>query len=193
MVINGEKSPAFSAKTLNLPPPQDDNTGRIIQWTREYYSRNREDIEREISDRILPPENLTVKRPGPAYTAPKSPEQREQERLEKEAAMLEQGKTWPISNVTPDEVNTALQIAKKEQGSGATEITEVIQGAHKAPSEPIGSGANSEEKPKRKRSRSRKRKSSSGAVKSEEATSAPKVTSESQPKEPSDTGVLSIR
>ena len=198
MVINGEKSPAFSAKTLNLPPAQDDNTGRIIQWTREYYSRNREDIERDIAERILPPENLTVKRPGPAYTPPKSAEQREQERLEKEAAMLEQGKTWPISNVTPDEVNTALQAAK-EEGSKTTEITEVVQGTHKAPTEAIGSGV--EEKPKKKRSRSRKRKSSSsntssdgggGEAKTGENTPSP-TASEPKQKEPSDSGMLSIR
>jgi hypothetical protein len=196
MVINGEKSPAFSAKTLNLPPAQDDNTGRIIQWTREYYSRSREDIERDIAERILPPENLTVKRPGPAYTPPKSPEQREKERLEKEAAMLEQGKTWPISNVTPDEVNTALQAAK-EEGSKTAEITEVIQGTHKAPSEPIGSGSDTEEKPKKKRSRSRRRKSSnassdkSGEAKSETAT--PAASNETKQKESSDSGMLSIR
>ena len=198
MVINGEKSPAFSAKTLNLPPAQDDNTGRIIQWTREYYSRNREDIERDIAERILPPENLTVKRPGPAYTPPKSPEQREQERLEKEAAMLEQGKTWPISNVTPDEVNTALQAAK-EEGSKTTEITEVVQGTHKAPTEAIGSGV--EEKPKKKRSRSRKRKNSSssapadggsGEAKTSEKAPSP-TASEQKQKEPSDSGMLSIR
>lgn len=52
MVINGEKSPAFSARTLNLPEPQLDNTGRIIENTRRRYSRNREDIEAEIHDLI---------------------------------------------------------------------------------------------------------------------------------------------
>lgn len=55
MVINGEKAPASVQKTLNLPPAQDDNTGRIIQWTRENYSRSREEIEKDISERILLP------------------------------------------------------------------------------------------------------------------------------------------
>ena len=111
--------------------------------------------------------------------------------------MLEQGKTWPISNVTPDEVNTALQAAK-EEGSKTTEITEVTQGTHQAPTEAIGSGATTEEKPKRKRSRSRKRKSSgsSSSDKSGEAkteNSAPSVSDSSQQKESSDSGLLSIR
>ena len=52
MVINGEKSPAFSARTLNLPPPQADLTPQIIQQTREWYSRDRADIEREIEEKI---------------------------------------------------------------------------------------------------------------------------------------------
>lgn len=58
MVIAGEKSPAFSATTLTLPPPQIDNTGRIIENTRRNYSRPRADIEAEISAAIMPPEHL---------------------------------------------------------------------------------------------------------------------------------------
>lgn len=58
MVINGEKVPSFSATTLTLPPPQIDNTGRIIENTRRLYSRPRGDVEKEIADAIKPPEHL---------------------------------------------------------------------------------------------------------------------------------------
>jgi hypothetical protein len=58
MVIAGEKSPAFSATTLELPPPQIDNTGRIIENTRRIYSRPRAEIEAEISLAIQPPQHL---------------------------------------------------------------------------------------------------------------------------------------
>lgn len=58
MVIKGEKSPAFSATTLTLPPPQIDNTGRIIENTRRNYSRSRAEVEQEISEAIRPPETL---------------------------------------------------------------------------------------------------------------------------------------
>ncbi len=54
MVINGEKSPAFSARTLNLPPPQSDNTGRIIQHTREVYAADKAHVEQAISELIKP-------------------------------------------------------------------------------------------------------------------------------------------
>ena len=56
MVINGEKAPAFSATTLTLPPPQIDNTGRIIEHTRKLYSRTREEIEQEISAAVATPQ-----------------------------------------------------------------------------------------------------------------------------------------
>ena len=102
MVINGEKAPAFSATTLNLPNPQTDNTGRIIENTRLKYSRAREDVERSISELIMPPDNLTVKRPGPAYTAPKASQ-----------TTPTLGALWPINAqtqvVTPDNQNNALQ------------------------------------------------------------------------------------
>ncbi len=62
MVIGGEKAPAFSATTLTLPPPQIDNSGRIIENTRRNYSRTRSAIEEEIASAIKPPEHLQ-KRP----------------------------------------------------------------------------------------------------------------------------------
>jgi hypothetical protein len=54
MVINGEKSPAFSATTLTLPLPQIDNTGHIIENTRRNYSRSRSEVEAEIAEAIQP-------------------------------------------------------------------------------------------------------------------------------------------
>lgn len=65
MVINGEKAPAFSARTLQLPPAQTDNTPYIIENTRRYYSRPRAEVETEISDAIQPPSNLQKNSPKP--------------------------------------------------------------------------------------------------------------------------------
>ncbi len=73
MVIEGEKTPAFSARTLELPPPQTDNTAAIVENTRLHYSRSREDIEREISESIQPPENLQKKKPQSAAQAKQWP------------------------------------------------------------------------------------------------------------------------
>jgi hypothetical protein len=48
MSINGEKTPPFSATTLNLPPSQEDNYATIIDYSRHMYSRKREDVEKDI-------------------------------------------------------------------------------------------------------------------------------------------------
>lgn len=48
MVIKGEKSPAFSATTLSLPPPQTDYLQEIITHSRQRYARNREEVEAVI-------------------------------------------------------------------------------------------------------------------------------------------------
>ena len=61
MVINGEKAPAFSATTLQLPPVQMDNTAKIVENTRRYYSRSRAEVEVEIANAIAIPDNLQQK------------------------------------------------------------------------------------------------------------------------------------
>ncbi|HET6863620.1 MAG TPA: DUF87 domain-containing protein [Candidatus Saccharimonadales bacterium] len=45
MMINDEKAPAFSAKTLNLPQPADDLTSRIVALSRERYATDRSAVE----------------------------------------------------------------------------------------------------------------------------------------------------
>ena len=61
MVIGGEKTPAFSARTLELPPSQADNTPHIIEHSRRMYSRSREDVEKEINAAIMPPQKQPVR------------------------------------------------------------------------------------------------------------------------------------
>ncbi len=53
MVIGGEKTPAFSGRTLNLPPAQANNTPHIIEQTRHRYSRDRAEVEAEISELMM--------------------------------------------------------------------------------------------------------------------------------------------
>lgn len=48
MIINGEKVPAFSATTLNIPKTPNDNLDAIITSSRNLYSRARADVEAEI-------------------------------------------------------------------------------------------------------------------------------------------------
>jgi len=64
MVIKGEKAPAFSATTLNLPPAGVDNSEAIIANSRQFYAHNRQDVEEAIDKIIQPPE--TLKKPAKA-------------------------------------------------------------------------------------------------------------------------------
>ena len=48
MIINGEKAPAFSATTLNIPQAPTDNLNAIIANSRNLFSRARAEVEAEI-------------------------------------------------------------------------------------------------------------------------------------------------
>lgn len=74
MVIRGEKTPAFSATTLNLPPPGVDNSKAIIEHSRQTFGRRREDVAESIDSIIQPPENLKrPKKPTPGSNGPGQP------------------------------------------------------------------------------------------------------------------------
>lgn len=96
MVISGEKSPAFSATTLTLPLPQVDNTGRIIENTRRFYSRSRAEIEQEIAEAIQP-----------AGNAQKPPQSQVQ------------AKKWPIDALAQSAGVVFQSASETEQGSEA--------------------------------------------------------------------------
>jgi len=48
MIVNGEKTPAFSATTLALPTTPQDNFDQIVESSRQLYARNRSEVEEEI-------------------------------------------------------------------------------------------------------------------------------------------------
>ncbi|AGL62519.1 hypothetical protein L336_0817 [Candidatus Saccharimonas aalborgensis] len=178
MVINGEKAPAFSATTLNLPIPQEDNTGRIIEYTRMHYSRTREDIQHEIDERIMPsdPNKKPPQAPTPTNTPPVSVE-----------------RLWPINahtqTVTPDSLNTSLI---QQQGRVASSPLPTAAVA----SSPLSVVDNENQgQAKKRRSRSRKRKPTSDSpisVEREQGTtpSRPAAKPESSPRDPT---FLSLR
>jgi hypothetical protein len=52
MIINGEKVPAFSATTLQIPDTPKDNFNEIVEHSRATYARPRYDVEEEIRETI---------------------------------------------------------------------------------------------------------------------------------------------
>ena len=78
MVIKGEKAPAFSASTLKLPTPQTDYFTYIVDHSRQLYSRDRADVEREIQQLVAPritlqSQNGDLSRISPVDNATKAP------------------------------------------------------------------------------------------------------------------------
>ena len=67
MIIQGEKTPAFSGKTLKLPPAQVDNLSQIVENTRTHYSRSSAEVETEIATGVTPP---PANPPTPIKTTP---------------------------------------------------------------------------------------------------------------------------
>lgn len=55
MVIKGEKSPAFSATTLTIPPSQANHTEMIVENSRRVYSRPMLEVAAEIQSNIATP------------------------------------------------------------------------------------------------------------------------------------------
>jgi hypothetical protein len=66
MMISDEKAPAFSAKTLNLPVPPDDQTSRIITLSRERYAQAREVVEKLVRQNA----GLAIDAPAPQPQLP---------------------------------------------------------------------------------------------------------------------------
>jgi hypothetical protein len=112
MVINGEKTPAFSSRTLNLPVAQADNSEAIIENTRRKYSRTRAEVQAEISD-LIEPKNSAQ---GPV-AAPPQPKVT----------------TWPINAqtqvVTPDSQRQPEQRPQQSQQQGNPVLRNVLIGA----------------------------------------------------------------
>ncbi|HSX16283.1 MAG TPA: type IV secretion system DNA-binding domain-containing protein [Candidatus Saccharimonadales bacterium] len=78
MTIGGEKVPAFSAISLNLPPFTADYGPQIIEHSRARYTQPREHVERYMAERYAPPaENSSpAKQSQPRPVRPAQPEAR---------------------------------------------------------------------------------------------------------------------
>ena len=132
MVIGGEKTPAFSARTLELPPSQADNTPHIIEHSRRMYSRNREDVEKEIDAAIKPVRNQKKQpakpQPQPANNTPvvnSQPEKQQPAANDGEVVLQIRGNDntpaeTAISTVTPLDSATPKRRRRRRKKSTTT-------------------------------------------------------------------------
>lgn len=160
MTIEGEKVPAFSAVSLNLPEQLADNTAEIIERSRRQYAVRREIVERYVDDRYslrpAPPRQPVAKpKPAPAQPVVHSP-------------VPQQATPPPPTTATPTPVQAQLS------GPMPAEVP-----PHQSP--PMSTPAGVTDEPvKKKRKRTRRRKPKTTAV-SEPAAS---VQQSNEPKTP---------
>jgi hypothetical protein len=74
MTIDGEKAPAFSAKTLNLPQTPENMSSQIIELSRQRYAQERAFVEARIRENLLhhAEGGLPSSKPTPKLDRPKA-------------------------------------------------------------------------------------------------------------------------
>ena len=150
MTIGGEKVPAFSAISLNLPPYGTDYSDQIIAHSRSQYAQTREYTERYVADRYLTEEAANAKQTEPRMTKP-----RQEDRLQR---VQSGGSAAPAAVEAapaprPQPAAAAAPRKSATPKSPATLLSQVVLSQEAAaPAEADVS------KPKRKRVRKRKKK-----------------------------------
>lgn len=161
MTIEGEKVPAFSAISLNLPPFQQDFSPQIIQHSRATYANSRDYLERYMAERYVTAQAGAVKQQAP----PRMTKPAQQARVE---SLEPGGRNAPASTG-----NVPASSASDQPKAPLQSIAEKLLHYEVEP--------DSEGKPKRKRVRKRKKKTegdtaAGGAADSVTPVSSPRPT-----------------
>jgi hypothetical protein len=149
MTISGEKTPAFSAISLNLPPQQADYSAAIADNSRALYASSREYVERYINERYQlnsPPPQAASQRPSPPQRAAPAPQQTTGSR------------PAPVSD------RAAVQVALPEAVVARPAPQRDTAGSARHVPATSSAPSEGEARPKRKRTRTRKRKPVAGEV-----------------------------
>jgi hypothetical protein len=131
MVIKGEKAPAFSATTLTLPPTQTDYTPQIVESTRRFYAKPRQEVEEMIALANLTPGQLQQLQQQQAAEAKRAaaaqqPQAEPAKGADKPSATAtnaseEQQKKLAAAALQPNEVQAASQSTPQQRPKVASE------------------------------------------------------------------------
>jgi hypothetical protein len=190
MTIEGEKVPAFSAISLNLPPAEGGQTEAIIANSRSVYASSREVVEAYVGERYLdmkPPALPSPKprppeaKPKPVQKPPAAPAPKPPAPVKPEASP-QAPETAPLPKSQVSAIaQTILSGALREMQATASTEPKQEQAEPETPAE-----TETPAKPKRKRTRRRKRKSPVAGMENPAsgqtaATDAPAASGQAQP------------
>jgi hypothetical protein len=142
MTIGGEKVPAFSAISLNLPPFGEDYSSHIIAHSRAQHAQSRDSIERYVQERYMS-EASSYKQQEPKPAKPRV-----------------EASPPPSNAPAPAQASGATKPEKiDEPQSPAVAISHaVLAGVSPIPTPPASPTEDAPAKPKRKRTRRRRKK-----------------------------------
>jgi len=146
LTIEGEKVPAFSAISLNLPAITGDNTESIIARSRAQYGSSRSVVEGFVGERYL---GMGLKDPKPSPAPAPRPVARPAEPVRQPEPPKPAPAAKPVSKTASSQSLAQAVMANTVSNNGKPNDAE-------NPSEPNTEAA--PDKPKRKRTRRRKRK-----------------------------------
>ncbi len=156
MTISGEKVPAFSAISLNLPPFTYDYTPQIVAHSRSQYAQSRELTERYVAERYAIEDNAPPKPPKQSAKPQSAKVQQTTPEPPKEVAppVAKPPKAAPKS-VTKTGSSAAIILSQAALGTLPTAANASEPGTATV----VEATPNEQpEKPKRKRTRKRKKK-----------------------------------
>jgi hypothetical protein len=113
MTIEGEKVPAFSAVSLNLPPQNVDNTAEIIERSRAKYAVSRGFVERYIEERYSMSITQPAQQARPAPTADRPPVRTPIAAQPAESSVPAAAPLPPTAQTQPTIVSLATDVPKK--------------------------------------------------------------------------------
>lgn len=188
MTIGGEKAPAYSAKTLNIPQTPGDFTAQIIEHTRGHYTRNRADVEEMIREIIVPPaaQQAAKNEQNQRYNDIPKPRPKQSMTTQKQLHKLHGLANTVIKSaaVIPSEIaKKPTETPKREEQSPPPkkQNNETAKTEQKESQRAITSEERPQEQtPKKKRSRRRKRKSGSDHTNSDQTNFEHKQNSENR-------------
>lgn len=145
MMIQGEKTPAFSGTTLKLPPAQVDYLPQVVENTRLHFARLRSEVEIDIASAIVPPINL-------------------QSKANRRAATRAEGIQAPSGSNKSQDLGSLIMAAQTAADDTATPSIATPQTNQKSVANNNSNqneviNPNIDAKPKRKRTRTRHKKS----------------------------------
>jgi hypothetical protein len=125
MTIDGEKTPAFSAITLELPPNETSNAPAIIEHSRQKYSLRRSDIEGYIGQNYLVEAKQEPSRPA----APK-PKAKKETPPAKAVDKQEIVSTAGHAAISASEVDLKLKRRRRRRSKKPRKLSEMPEGEH---------------------------------------------------------------